>query len=179
MNTGGLDNKNGSYLVISIIKQYLFRAIKDRTFHFCNSNSTLTRSSDVFCWWSLKRVSKVKTIFCHWFCVLLNQNAPRTLTQWRLYYSYYTFIYLSIMTCFWRDMWCCIFLQQVGRMGSFMMGVDQDKKEEGKLTKTTRDRCVAFDSHSLFNGFKGCLPLCRTRKMPVLLKSMARQMNDW
>ncbi|XP_074635202.1 COP9 signalosome complex subunit 5-like [Acropora palmata] len=28
---------------------------------------------------------------------------------------------------------------QVGRMGSFMMGVDQDKKEEGKLTKTTRD----------------------------------------
>ena len=31
-------------------------------------------------------------------------------------------------------------LHQVGRMGSFMMGVDQDKKEEGKLAKTTRDR---------------------------------------
>lgn len=28
---------------------------------------------------------------------------------------------------------------QVGRMGSFVMGIDQDKKEEGKLTKTTRD----------------------------------------
>ncbi|KAL9980000.1 hypothetical protein ACROYT_G008530 [Oculina patagonica] len=28
---------------------------------------------------------------------------------------------------------------QVGRMGSYMMGIDQDKKEEGKLTKTTRD----------------------------------------
>ncbi|PFX11131.1 COP9 signalosome complex subunit 5, partial [Stylophora pistillata] len=28
---------------------------------------------------------------------------------------------------------------QVGRMGSFMMGMDQDKKEEGKLAKTTRD----------------------------------------
>ena len=25
-------------------------------------------------------------------------------------------------------------------MGSFMMGMDQDKKEESKLTKTTRDR---------------------------------------
>ncbi|CAH3109776.1 COP9 signalosome complex subunit 5 [Pocillopora verrucosa] len=28
---------------------------------------------------------------------------------------------------------------QVGRMGSFMIGMDQDKKEEGKLAKTTRD----------------------------------------
>ena len=37
MKTGGLDSKNGTYLVISIIEQYLFRAIKDRTFHFCNS----------------------------------------------------------------------------------------------------------------------------------------------
>ena len=34
-------------------------------------------------------------------------------------------------------------------MGSFMMGVDQDKKEEGKLTKTTRDRCVPSLSLSL------------------------------
>ena len=25
-------------------------------------------------------------------------------------------------------------------MGSYMMGIDQDKKEEGKLMKTTRDR---------------------------------------
>ena len=25
-------------------------------------------------------------------------------------------------------------------MGSFMIGMDQDKKEEGKLVKTTRDR---------------------------------------
>jgi len=25
-------------------------------------------------------------------------------------------------------------------MGSFMIGMDQDKKEEGKLAKTTRDR---------------------------------------
>ena len=37
METGGLGSKNGTYLVTSIIKQYLFRAIKDRTFHFCNS----------------------------------------------------------------------------------------------------------------------------------------------
>ena len=37
MKTGGLDSKNGTYLVISIIEQYLFREIKDRTFHFCNS----------------------------------------------------------------------------------------------------------------------------------------------
>ena len=27
-------------------------------------------------------------------------------------------------------------------MGSFMMGMDQDKKEEGKLAKTTRDRYI-------------------------------------
>lgn len=31
---------------------------------------------------------------------------------------------------------------QVGRMGSFMIGMDQDKKEEGKLAKTTRDRYI-------------------------------------
>ena len=27
-------------------------------------------------------------------------------------------------------------------MGSFMIGMDQDKKEEGKLAKTTRDRYI-------------------------------------
>ena len=29
-------------------------------------------------------------------------------------------------------------------MGSFIMGVDQDKKDEGKLAKTTRDRSVSL-----------------------------------
>ena len=29
-------------------------------------------------------------------------------------------------------------------MGSFMMGMDQDKKEEGKLAKTTRDRYIKY-----------------------------------
>ncbi|CAH3149634.1 unnamed protein product [Porites lobata] len=38
---------------------------------------------------------------------------------------------------------------QVGRMGSFMMGMDQDKKEEGKLAKTTRDRSV-IQFHSYY-----------------------------
>ena len=47
-------------------------------------------------------------------------------------------------------------------MGSFMMGMDQDKKEEGKLAKTTRDRYIKYililrqDSRLTFSCFSDC-----------------------